>query len=107
MIPTIIVAMGAAAVGAPDALRFLLGFAGRSPAVDISLCVFAIAVATTAVLGAMLLARHIHARPAPAGRGGCVRGRSSGISATSRCSFLASVVNYVALHHAKCVAQYL
>lgn len=54
LIPTIVLAMGAVAVCGPDALRFLLAFAGRSPVIDIAICVFAIA----AVLGAMLLARY-------------------------------------------------
>ncbi|XP_062234149.1 uncharacterized protein LOC133931311 [Phragmites australis] len=57
LIPTIVLAMGAAALGGPDALRFLLAFAGRSPAVDVAVCVFAISAATTSVLGIMLLVR--------------------------------------------------
>ncbi|GJN29363.1 hypothetical protein PR202_gb17586 [Eleusine coracana subsp. coracana] len=73
LILTIIVAMGAATLGALDALHFLLGFAGCNPAVDVSLCVFAIAVVTTAVLGAMLLAHHI-----------CVRGRVARRNAAAR-----------------------
>ncbi|RCV20686.1 hypothetical protein SETIT_4G076700v2 [Setaria italica] len=57
-IPTIVLAMGAAAVGGPDTLRFLLAIAGKSLAVDVAICVFAIAAAVTPVLGTMLFARY-------------------------------------------------
>uniref|UniRef100_A0A0E0PUS0 Uncharacterized protein n=1 Tax=Oryza rufipogon TaxID=4529 RepID=A0A0E0PUS0_ORYRU len=53
----IVVAMGAGALGGPDALRLLLAFAGKSPLVDILIAVFVIAAVTAPALGTMLLAR--------------------------------------------------
>lgn len=65
---TIVVAMGAGALGGPDALRLLLGFAGRSPLVDILVVVFVIAAVTAPALGTILLARFF--RKPRAGAGG-------------------------------------
>jgi len=61
LVPRIIVlALGAGALGFPDALRLLLDIAGRrSPLTDIAICVFAMAVVTAQALGAMLLARFV------------------------------------------------
>ncbi|XP_066372978.1 uncharacterized protein [Miscanthus floridulus] len=59
-VPRIIVlALGAGALGFPDALRVLLDVAGRSPVTDIAICIFAMAVVTAQALGAMLLARFL------------------------------------------------
>jgi hypothetical protein len=65
---TIVVAMGAGALGGPDALRLLLGFAGRKPLVDILIAVFVFAAVTAPALGTMLLARFF--RKPRAGGGG-------------------------------------
>ena len=61
LVPRIIVlALGAGALGFPDALRLLLDIAGRrSPLTDIAICIFAMAVVTAQALGAMLLARFL------------------------------------------------
>ncbi|KAL6861194.1 hypothetical protein ACP4OV_016894 [Aristida adscensionis] len=59
VISTIILAVGAAALGGPDALRVLLAVAGKNPAVDVAICAFAIAAATSTVLGTVLLARFL------------------------------------------------
>ncbi|KAL5199843.1 hypothetical protein ABZP36_021046 [Zizania latifolia] len=56
---TIVVAMGAAALGGPEALRVLLTFAGRSAIVDIAIAVFVIAAVAAPALGTMLLARFL------------------------------------------------
>uniref|UniRef100_A0A0D9WN02 Uncharacterized protein n=1 Tax=Leersia perrieri TaxID=77586 RepID=A0A0D9WN02_9ORYZ len=53
----IVVAMGAGALGGPDALRLILSNAGRSPLADISIAVFVTAALTAPALGTMLLAR--------------------------------------------------
>ncbi|XP_052160166.1 uncharacterized protein LOC127777606 [Oryza glaberrima] len=66
---TIVVAMGAGALGGPDALRLLLGFAGRSPLVDILIAVFVIAAVTAPALGTMLLARFFRKARAAGGGG--------------------------------------
>jgi hypothetical protein len=66
----IVLALGAGALGFPDALRQLLdAVAGRprSPLLDIAACVLAMAVATAYALGTMLLARFV--RKAPGGLG--------------------------------------
>ncbi|XP_066374205.1 uncharacterized protein [Miscanthus floridulus] len=65
LVPRIIVlALGAGALGFPDALRLLLDIAGRrSPLTDIAICVFAMAVVTAQALGAMLLARFVRRAP--------------------------------------------
>ncbi|RLM54478.1 hypothetical protein C2845_PM10G05540 [Panicum miliaceum] len=64
---TIVLALGAAALGGPDALRVLLETAGRSPLHDILICVLAMAAVTAHVLGTTLLARFV--RKARAGGG--------------------------------------
>ncbi|XP_025812770.1 uncharacterized protein LOC112890122 [Panicum hallii] len=64
---TIVLALGAAALGGPDALRLLLETAGRSPLHDILICVLAMAAVTAHVLGTTLLARFV--RKARAGGG--------------------------------------
>ena len=65
LVPRIIVlALGAGALGFPDALRLLLDIAGRrSPLTDIAICIFAMAVVTAQALGAMLLARFVRRAP--------------------------------------------
>jgi len=69
LVPRIIVlALGAGALGFPDALRLLLDIAGRrSPLTDIAICVFAMAVVTAQALGAMLLARFVRKAPRAGG----------------------------------------
>ncbi|XP_066369385.1 uncharacterized protein [Miscanthus floridulus] len=60
LVPRIIVlALGAGALGFPDALRVLLDVAGRSPLTDIAICILTMAVVTAQALGAMLLARFL------------------------------------------------
>ncbi|KAF0903774.1 hypothetical protein E2562_029882 [Oryza meyeriana var. granulata] len=71
---TIVVAMGAGALGVPDALRLLLDFAGRSPLVDILIAVFVIAAFTAPALGTMLLARFFRKTRAETGAGGGATG---------------------------------
>ncbi|XP_040380811.1 uncharacterized protein LOC121054677 [Oryza brachyantha] len=66
---TIVVAMGAGALGGPDALRLLVAFAGRSPAVDIAIVVFVIAAVTAPALGTVLLARFFRKARAGGGAG--------------------------------------
>uniref|UniRef100_A0A0E0L915 Uncharacterized protein n=1 Tax=Oryza punctata TaxID=4537 RepID=A0A0E0L915_ORYPU len=66
----IVMAMGAGALGGPDALRLLLACAGRSPHVDILIAVFVIAAVTAPALGTMLLARFFRKPTAGAGAGG-------------------------------------
>ncbi|RLN11262.1 hypothetical protein C2845_PM09G05880 [Panicum miliaceum] len=65
---TIVLALGAGALGGPDALRLLLETAGRSPLHDILICVLAMAAVTAHVLGTTLLARFV--RKPRAGGGG-------------------------------------
>ncbi|KAJ1258464.1 hypothetical protein BS78_10G077200 [Paspalum vaginatum] len=65
---TIVLAFGAAALGAPDALRLLLGLAGRGPATDITVCVVLISAITAHALGTVLVARFV--RKAPHAGGG-------------------------------------
>lgn len=56
----IVLALGAGALGGPDALRLLLQFAGRiSPAVDLAICVVVISLLTAPLLGTILLARFV------------------------------------------------
>ena len=64
---TIVLALGAGALGGPDALRLLLQAAGRSPFHDILTCVLAMAALTAHVLGTTLLVRFV--RKARAGGG--------------------------------------
>ncbi|TVU00279.1 hypothetical protein EJB05_54300, partial [Eragrostis curvula] len=61
-IPLIIVlALGGAAVGGPEALFLLLAVAGQGPAADIIIVLFLICAMTAVLLGTMLLARFIRA----------------------------------------------
>jgi len=69
---TIVLALGAGALGGPDALRLLLEAAGRSPFHDILTCVLAMAAVTAHVLGTTLLARFV--RKARAGGAGGAAG---------------------------------
>lgn len=55
----IVLALGAATIGGPEALVLLLDVAGGNPATDIIIAVFLICVITALVLGNMLLARYI------------------------------------------------
>ncbi|WVZ82111.1 hypothetical protein U9M48_029413 [Paspalum notatum var. saurae] len=71
--PTIIaLALGAGALGFPDALRLLRrDVAGRrSPPLDIAVCAFAMLVLTAYALGALLLARFVRKAGPGAGAGG-------------------------------------
>ncbi|KAL6606825.1 hypothetical protein ACP70R_042478 [Stipagrostis hirtigluma subsp. patula] len=71
--PSIIVlALGAGALGGPEALRLLLAFSGQSPVADIATCVFLIGMFTAHLLGAAILARFVRKARARAGgaRGG-------------------------------------
>ncbi|WVZ82104.1 hypothetical protein U9M48_029406 [Paspalum notatum var. saurae] len=62
---SIVLALGAAALGAPDALRLLLG---RGPAADLTFCVVLISAFTAHVLGTLLLSLFV--RKAPRAGGG-------------------------------------
>ncbi|OEL28067.1 hypothetical protein BAE44_0010911 [Dichanthelium oligosanthes] len=75
-VPRIVVlALGAGALGGPDALRHLIALAGHSPVVDIVICVFVFAVVTAQLLGAVLLVRFV--RKSPAAGAGARRGAPS------------------------------
>ncbi|CAN6164714.1 unnamed protein product [Urochloa humidicola] len=66
-VPAIVVlALGAGALGGPDALRLLIEIAGPNPAFDIGIIVFLISMFAVQLLGTLLLARHIR-KPPPAG----------------------------------------
>ena len=65
----VVLALGAGALGGPDALRLLLAHAGRNPAADIGICLFVLAVATAQLLGTVLLARFVRKAPAGASAG--------------------------------------
>ncbi|CAN6202183.1 unnamed protein product [Urochloa humidicola] len=71
----ILLGVGGAAVGGPEALRLLLAIAGRSAAADVTITVFLVCTFTALVLGNLLLARFFRdarrrnagaAAPAPA-----------------------------------------
>uniref|UniRef100_A0A0A8XTI5 Uncharacterized protein n=1 Tax=Arundo donax TaxID=35708 RepID=A0A0A8XTI5_ARUDO len=67
----IVLAMGGAAAGGPEALGFLLAVAGRSAIADVIICAFLICAFTAFVLGILLLARFFRVArnavaPAPA-----------------------------------------
>jgi len=84
-LPTIItLALGAAALGGPDALRVLLEFTGQSPCLDIAICVFVMFVVTAYLLGAVLLVRFVRdARSGDAaGAGGGAQGHGAAAAAT-------------------------
>lgn len=70
LVPAIVLSLGAAAAGGPDALHMLLGFAGKTPLVDIAICFFLVGAATASVLGTMLLARYFRVARNAAGAGG-------------------------------------
>ena len=70
----VVLALGAGALGGPDALRLLLAHAGRNPAADIGICLVVLTVATAQLLGAVLLARFVRKVPAGAGAGAGRRG---------------------------------
>ncbi|CAN6208349.1 unnamed protein product [Urochloa humidicola] len=70
-VPRIVVlALGAGALGGPEALRLLIELAGRNPAVDIGICVFVFTIFTAHLLGTVMLARYVHTPPKPGGAGG-------------------------------------
>ncbi|CAL5051627.1 unnamed protein product [Urochloa decumbens] len=71
----IVLGVGGAAVGGPEALRLMMAVAGGSAAVDVTICVFIVCTFTALVLGNLLLARFFRdarrrnagaAAPAPA-----------------------------------------
>ncbi|CAN6164721.1 unnamed protein product [Urochloa humidicola] len=70
----ILLGVGGAAVGGPEALRFMMAVAGQSAAADVAVCAFLICAFTALVLGYLLLARFFRdarrnagaAAPAPA-----------------------------------------
>lgn len=68
-VPIIVLALGAAALGGPEALRLLLVLAGQSPVVDIAICVLVLAMVTAQLLGVAQLARFVRKPRAAAGRG--------------------------------------
>ena len=87
-LPTIIIlALGAAALGGPDALRVLLEFTGQSPCLDIAICVFVMFVVTAYLLGAVLLVRFVRdARSGDAaGAGGGAQGHGAAAAAATDC----------------------
>ncbi|CAL5046605.1 unnamed protein product [Urochloa decumbens] len=55
----IVLGVGGAAVGGPEALRILRAVAGRSAAADVAICVLLICSFTALVLGNLLLARFL------------------------------------------------
>ncbi|XP_066372470.1 uncharacterized protein [Miscanthus floridulus] len=91
---TIILALGAAALGGPDALRVLLEFTGRSPCLDVAICLFVMFMVTAYLLGAALLVRFVlDARPGDAaGGGGAQRhGAAAATDCLAQVSLLVSV----------------
>jgi hypothetical protein len=95
-LPTIIIlALGAAALGGPDALRVLLEFTGHSPCLDIVICIFVMFVVTAYLLGAVLLVRFVRdARSGDAAGGGGAQGHGAAATATdclAQVSLLVSV----------------
>ncbi|XP_062228438.1 uncharacterized protein LOC133926486 [Phragmites australis] len=70
LVPRIIaLALGAGALGGADALRLLIDIAGRSPLLDIAVCIFVIGMVISPVLGTMLLARFVRKARHQAGAG--------------------------------------
>jgi hypothetical protein len=97
-LPTIIIlALGAAALGGPDALRVLLEFTGQNPCLDIAICIFLMFMVTAYLLGAVLLVRFVRdARPGDAAGagGGAHQGHGAAATATdclAQVSLLVSV----------------
>lgn len=70
LVMAIVLSLGCAVAGGPEALRILLGLSGRSPVADIAICVFLICAATAPVLGTVLLARYFRAAGKADGVGG-------------------------------------
>lgn len=57
---TIVLALACVVLGAPEALRLQVQFAGKkSPLADIAICVFVMAMVTAHLLGVALLARFV------------------------------------------------
>ena len=84
-LPTIIIlALGAAALGGPDALRVLLEFTGQSPCLDIAICISVLFMVTAYLLGAVLLVSFVRdARSGDAaGAGGGAQGHGAAAAAT-------------------------
>ncbi|CAN6202182.1 unnamed protein product [Urochloa humidicola] len=78
-VPAIFVlALGAGALGGPDALRLLIAVAGRNrnPAFDIGIVVFLISMFAVQLLGTLLLARYVRKAP-PAGAAAAGGGRGA------------------------------
>ncbi|CAN6202181.1 unnamed protein product [Urochloa humidicola] len=67
-----VLALGAGALGGPDALRLLMELAGRNrnPAFDIGIVVFLISMFAAQLLGTLLLARYVRKAPPAGGVGG-------------------------------------
>ena len=85
-LPTIIIlALGAAALGGPDALRVLIEFTGQSPCLDIAICISVLFMVTLYLLGTVLLVRFVRdARSGDAaGAGGGVGALGHGAAATA------------------------
>jgi len=53
----IVLAVGGAVVGGPEALRLLLALEGRTAATDVTVCAFLFCAFTALLLGTLLLAR--------------------------------------------------
>ena len=84
-LPTIIIlALGAAALGGPDALRVLIEFTGQSPCLDIAICISVLFMVTLYLLGTVLLVRFVRdARSGDAaGAGGGAQGHGAAAAAT-------------------------
>ena len=63
----IVLGVGGAAAGVPEAVRLLLAVAGRSAAADVAACALLICAFTALVLGNLLLARFFRDAPRNAG----------------------------------------
>ncbi|CAL5051659.1 unnamed protein product [Urochloa decumbens] len=68
-VPAIIIALGAGALGGPDALRLLMELARRNPAIDIGIIVFLISMFAVQLLGTLRLARYVRKAPPAEGTG--------------------------------------
>jgi hypothetical protein len=75
----IVLSLGAAVLGGPDALRALAGLAGRGPVLDITTCLLLIGMLAAQLLGVALLARFVRKpraqRPRRAPAAGCLLAR--------------------------------
>ena len=65
----IVLGVGGAAAGVPEAVRLLLAVAGRSAAADVAACALLICAFTALVLGNLLLARFFRDARAPRNAG--------------------------------------